>query len=654
MGLTQGTHWACSMTAISQGLYAYLTILTGSRAGTNFPLDARRRTLIGRGTDCHISLTDPLCSRVHATLTSTPDGWVLRDAESRNGTYVNGQKVDEATVACGHTIRVGSSEFEFHESEEPPTAQGDDPQVMQTIVLDQPIAVQESHEDALAGLPNAEQVKELMLLYQLCIRLLGCGDPNRVVEVALDLLRKRTGASVVGFLSVSDEGALQPKLVIPREAADRVTLNQSLTELVSRQGHAVWVANQSSAESSGGDGSRTRSGAQSRASGARGKQDISHFADAVCAPLVRRNSDGERTTLGAIHVYLEDGRFRQSDFDFIITCANLVAIALVRARAHTALQSEYQRLVEKSPGHDELIGDCPAMRNLKSKINRVAHAPGCVLVRGESGAGKELVARAIHRASPRADRPMISVNCAAIPAELMESQLFGHKAGAFTSADRDHTGYFAQADMGTLFLDEVGELTLGGQAKLLRILEGHPFMPVGATEEVSVDVRVIAATNQDLQKYVREKRFREDLYYRLSVFELHLPALREREDDLELLADYFLDHFRRLHGRPNLSLTDGARRKLLEYRWPGNVRQLRNVIDSAVVLAEANEIKASDLALRDSGSSDFDSLRIDEWEKRLITEALARTGDSVPEAAKLLGIGRATLYRKIEQYGIDR
>lgn len=642
------------MTAISQGLYAYLTILTGSRAGTNFPLDARRRTLIGRGTDCHISLTDPLCSRVHATLTSTPDGWVLRDAESRNGTYVNGQKIDEATVACGHTIRVGSSEFEFHESEEPPTAQGDDPQVMQTIVLDQPIAVQESHEDALAGLPNAEQVKELMLLYQLCIRLLGCGDPNRVVEVALDLLRKRTGASVVGFLSVSDEGALQPKLVIPREAADRVTLNQSLTELVSRQGHAVWVANQSSAESSGGDGSRAGSGAQSRASEARGKQDISHFADAVCAPLVRRNSDGERTTLGAIHVYLEDGRFRQSDFDFIITCANLVAIALVRARAHTALQSEYQRLVEKSPGHDELIGDCPAMRNLKSKINRVAHAPGCVLVRGESGAGKELVARAIHRASPRADRPMISVNCAAIPAELMESQLFGHKAGAFTSADRDHTGYFAQADMGTLFLDEVGELTLGGQAKLLRILEGHPFMPVGAIEEVSVDVRVIAATNQDLQKYVREKRFREDLYYRLSVFELHLPALRDREDDLELLADYFLDHFRRLHGRPNLSLTDGARRKLLEYRWPGNVRQLRNVIDSAVVLAEANEIKASDLALRDSGSSDFDSLRIDEWEKRLITEALARTGDSVPEAAKLLGIGRATLYRKIEQYGIDR
>jgi two-component system response regulator HydG len=623
------------MTVTSRGLYAYLTILTGNRAGTNFPLDARRKTLIGRGTDCHISLPDPLCSRVHATLSFTPDGWVISDAESRNGTLVNGQKIDEATIIDGNTIRVGSAEFEFHESEEPPTTQGDDSQQKQTIVQDFPIAVQETHEETLAGLPSTEQVKELMLLYQLCIKLLGCGDPNRVMEIALDLLRKRTNASVVGFLSVNEEGGLQPKLVIPKDAANRVTLNQSLTELVSRQGHAVWVANQASTE---------------------GTQDLGHFADAVCAPLVRRNEDGERTTLGAIHVYLEDGRFRQSDFDFIISVANIVAIALVRARALLTLRSDYQRLVEKSPGYDELIGNCPPMRDLKSKINRVARAPGCVLIRGESGSGKELVARAIQRSSQRADRPMVSVNCAAIPADLMESQLFGHKAGSFTGADRDHMGFFQQADLGTLFLDEVGELTKEGQAKLLRILEGHPFLPVGATEEVSVDVRVIAATNQNLQKYVREKRFREDLYYRLSVFELHLPPLRDRGDDVGVLVDFFLDHFRRLHGRPNLGLTDTARERLLGYRWPGNVRQLRNVLDSAVVLAEDESIRPHDLALRDSGSSstELETLRIDEWEKRLITEALNRTADNVPEAAKLLGIGRATLYRKIEQYHIER
>ena len=165
------------------------------------------------------------------------------------------------------------------------------------------------------------------------------------------------------------------------------------------------------------------------------------------------------------------------------------------------------------------------MLELKSKISRMARATGCVLITGESGTGKELIARALHQASSRADRPMLCVNCAAIPPDLMDSQLFGHKAGSFTGADRDHIGFFQQADLGTLFLDEVGEMTLEGQAKLLRILEGHPFLPVGAQQEVSVDVRVIAATNQDLQAYVRERKFREDLYYRLTVFELRAPAV---------------------------------------------------------------------------------------------------------------------------------
>ena len=249
---------------------------------------------------------------------------------------------------------------------------------------------------------------------------------------------------------------------------------------------------------------------------------------------------------------------------------------------------------------------------------------------------------------------MLSVNCAAIPADLIDSQLFGHKAGSFTSADRDHIGYFQQADSGTLFLDEVGEMTLEGQAKLLRILEGHPFLPVGGTTLVNADVRVIAATNQDLQAYVRQRKFREDLYYRLSVFELHVPPLRDRGDDIGRLIDFFLDHFRRKHGRIGLELSDAARQRLLAYQWPGNVRQLRNVMDSAVVLADGKRIETSDLGLRDSGSGELESLRIDYWERRLITEALKRTDRNVPEAAKLLGMGRATLYRKLDEYEIER
>jgi two-component system response regulator HydG len=600
-------------------VYAYLTILTGKHSGTNFPLDPARETLLGRGTDCHISLTDPLCSRVHAIIRCVEgERWVIDDQGSRNGTMVNGQKINDATLADGNQIKLGSNEFEFRLSDEPATAQGDGGGQTQTIVQDMPIAVRQSNEEVLAALPTPEQVQELMLLYQLSIRLLGCEDPDEVIRVSLELLKVRTQAAVVGFLWVDDEDQLKPKLVIPSGAADRVTLNKNLTELVLSQGHAVWVANQAA----GGEAKK-----------------VEHFADAVCAPLVRKSRDGERQTVGAIHVYLEAGRFRQSDFDFIIAVANLVVIALVRARAHISLQSDYKQLVRSSPGYDELIGESKPMRALKGKIERVSRAPGCVLVRGESGSGKELVARAIHRGSHRADRQMISVNCAAIPADLMESQLFGHKAGAF---------------LGTLFLDEVGELPLEGQAKLLRILEGHPFLPVGATQEVRVDVRVIAATNQDLQTYVREKKFREDLYYRLSVFELYIPPLRDREEDIGVLVDFFVTYFRRERGRPQLKLSDAARAKLLAYRWPGNVRQLRNVIDSAVVLADEDEIMPRDLGLRDSGGDQLDSLQIDVWEKKLILEALRRCDGNVPDAAKLLAIGRATLYRKIELYGIER
>ncbi|NOZ41047.1 MAG: FHA domain-containing protein [Planctomycetes bacterium] len=614
-------------------MYAYLTILTGNRSGTNFSLDPSRETLMGRGTDCHISVPDPMCSRVHAIVSFEDDRWTIRDDNSRNGTLVNGQKVEQATLGDGHLLRIGTCEFELHLSDEPATSDTDDVTLTQTIVHDMPIAVRQTNQEVLAALPTPEQVEELLLLYQLSIHLLGCENPEEVTAISLELLRERTKAAVVGFLWVDDQQQLVPKIVIPADQAECVSLSKSLTELVLTQGHAVWVANQ--------------------ASGTKPSESCT-FADAVCAPLVHKKADGERRTLGAIHVYLQDGRFRQSDFDFIIAVANLAVIALVRARSGISLRSDFQRLLSSSPGYDELIGESRVMRDLKKKIDRVSTAPGGVLLRGESGTGKELVARAVHHRSPRADRPMISVNCAAIPEDLMESQLFGHQAGAFTGADKDHTGFFQQADLGTLFLDEVGELPLEGQAKLLRVLEGHPFLPVGATKEVQVDVRVIAATNQNLQTYVKEKKFREDLYYRLSIFELHLPPLRDREEDISLLLDFFIEHYRVERGRPDLGMSAAARKQLLAYRWPGNVRQLRNVIDSAVVLAEEDEIRPCDLGLRDSGGEMLDSLQIEHWERKLILEALKRTGDSVPEAAKLLGIGRATLYRKIEIYHIER
>ncbi len=608
-------------------MYIYLTMTVGSRAGVSFVLDPTEANRLGRDPNCAIALGDPLCSRIHAVIVNEKHAWRIRDNGSRNGTFVNDQKIDEAVLADGHHVRVGSTEFEFHQSDQPPTIDSQtDHGLNETLIKNQPVGHAAFEPDPLAALSDSRRAQELLLLYQFSIKLLGCQSPDEVVRASLELLQDWTHATVAGFLWFSDEGDLKPRLVIPPDAAQQVKLSKTLTEMVCRQKQAIWTADRRAKDP---------------------MESLQHYADALCVPLVH-----EDTVLGAIHAYLERGGFRHSDFDFAISLANITTVALVRARRDRSLSTEYQNLVAKLPERGEIIGHSPAMTELKSKIGRMARTSSSVLITGESGTGKELIARALHQASLRADRPMLCVNCAAIPADLMDSQLFGHKAGAFTGADRDHIGYFQQADLGTLFLDEVGEMTLEGQAKLLRILERHPFLPVGARQEVTVDVRVIAATNQDLQAYVRQRKFREDLYYRLAVLQLSAPPLRDRGVDIERLIEFFLDHFRRQHGRPGLQLSAGARDKLLAYSWPGNVRQLRNVVDSAIVLAEDPEIKAADLGLHEPMNGDLESLDLKHWEKRLIDEALRRTAGNVPEAATLLGLGRATLYYKIKQYGL--
>jgi two-component system, NtrC family, response regulator HydG len=607
---------------------SYLLMISGARAGAHVVLPTDRPTRIGRGLDCDIVLSDPLASRVHAIVQFSEGLWWIRDSTSRNGTYLNGQKIDEARLATDCRVKIGSTEFIYCEQLDPHSESARQEQT-QTVVRDRLVTEGVPSDLGFSLLQDNERNQDFLTLHQLSVRLLGCSDPDEVIRVSLDLLHHRTHSSVVGFLWVSDDGQLKPKLVIPEDAAGKVRLSDSLTEMVCRQGKAVWIDNQPATAST---------------------ESLRPFADALCIPLVH-----EGKTLGAIHLYLEQGRFRQSDFEVSLLLANILTVALVRSRQEAILRADNRRLSDKAAIFDELIGGSKPMLELKSKISRVARATGCVLVRGESGSGKELVARAIHRASNRADRPMLSVNCAAIPRDLMESQLFGHKKGSFTGAETDHVGWFQQAHTGTLFLDEVGELTLEGQAKLLRILEGHPFLPVGSTKEVTVDVRVIAATNRDLREFVGDHKFREDLYYRLSVFELYIPPLRDRGSDIDLLAEFFLNHFRKQHGRPNLLVAPDTREKLLSYQWPGNVRQLRNVLDSAVVMCEGNTILPDDLGLRDaSGGKELESLRLDFWERKLIQEALNRTDGNVPEAAKLLGLGRATLYRKIEEYGIVR
>ena len=305
----------------------------------------------------------------------------------------------------------------------------------------------------------------------------------------------------------------------------------------------------------------------------------------------------------------------------------------------------------------ELVSSSEAMREVFKRIGMAAGSDATVLVLGETGTGKELVARALHRASARAARPFVAVNCAAIPAELMESELFGHVKGAFTGATADRLGRFREADGGTLFLDEIGDMPLATQAKILRVLQEREITPVGGTRVLPVDVRVVAATHRDLPAAVAEGRFREDLWYRLQVVPLVLPPLRERLGDVLLLAEHFL---RRIGGAVPKRLSAAAARRLIGHRWPGNVRELRNAMERAAIMAHGHFIEAEHIDLQPVAASAgvdiaWDGTLADavaQVEREMVRRALAETGGNRAEAARRLGLSRQQLYRKLAEHGL--
>jgi DNA-binding NtrC family response regulator len=310
----------------------------------------------------------------------------------------------------------------------------------------------------------------------------------------------------------------------------------------------------------------------------------------------------------------------------------------------------------------ELVGESRSIHEIESQIGRVADTAATVLIRGESGVGKELVARAIHFSSPRKSGPFICLNCAALTETLLESELFGHEKGAFTGATEKMVGKFEAADRGTIFLDEIGEMNLNTQSKFLRVLEGHPFERVGGNTPIKVSVRVVAATNQELEQAVRAGAFRKDLFFRLQVVEIRVPPLRERPNDVPVLADYFLQRFVREMGRRIKAFTPAALTKLREYHWPGNVRELRNVIERAVALSTGTVLDADDLwlsSLDAAGPSPlveaaYRQLSLADLEKEHILRTLAHTDWNKSQAATILGIERSTLDRKIKGYDLQK
>jgi len=331
-----------------------------------------------------------------------------------------------------------------------------------------------------------------------------------------------------------------------------------------------------------------------------------------------------------------------------------------RAAEHRSLRSENQRLKEQLAsvaGPSPLVGVSAAMRHVSDLIDAVASSDATVLVRGESGTGKELVARAVHARSNRRFGPLVVVNCGALPEGVLESELFGHEKGAFTGAQFRHKGKFELADGGTLFLDEVGTVTPRVQVELLRVLEEKKVTRLGGTTSVKTDFRVVAATNQDLEAAVKEGKFRDDLYWRLNVFVIDLPPLRDRPEDIPALAEHFLERFTMAMNRPAMRFSKEALEVLGAYGWPGNVRELQNAVERAVVLGSPPEIQVGDLPMRVGSrpeSNGAGPLSLEEVERAHVRRVLDQCGWNVSQAAKTLGIDRGTLYAKIRRYSLER
>jgi DNA-binding NtrC family response regulator len=360
---------------------------------------------------------------------------------------------------------------------------------------------------------------------------------------------------------------------------------------------------------------------------------------------------------------------RAGAYDFVTKPIEMELLALILRRAveHRHLQEKIKFLsdaVERTARFEDLLGESPGMQKLYDQLSRIADSEASVLIIGESGTGKELVARALHSRSRRRAKPLVAVNCAALPDALLESELFGHVKGAFTDARSDRKGLFVQAEGGTLLLDEIGEMPLPMQPKLLRALEENRVRPVGSEREVSFDARLLATTNRDLETAVEEGRFRQDLFFRINVIQLELPPLRSRGTDALLLSQHFIEAFAKRTGKNVVGMSESVAEKLLAYSWPGNVRELRNVIERAVALTRHDRLTVEDLPekIRDYRSSQVfigghdpsDLVPLEEVERRYILHVLDSANGNRTLAARTLGLDRKTLYRKLSQYGVLR
>ncbi|HFE44939.1 MAG TPA: GAF domain-containing protein [Nannocystis exedens] len=609
---------------------------TGPDGATQrFPLN-KRLIALGSSPECHLVLIGEGIADTHCTLTHEPGRFVLESTARANVFYLRGKKTRSHDLRHGDLITIGNQEIIF------------------SAVDNAELAPAKHRRDTAKQ--EIEAMQRLQTFSELLLR--PTGDLNNLLDELIDQVVALTRARK-GFLVLAEDDASYSIRVarhLDRQAVEdpsKLLSDNIIREVISTRKPAI---------------------ISDALTDQRFNNSLSVIAlklsSVMCVPLIVR---GE--LLGLIYVGNDNAvaLFTRTDLEILKVFAAQAALFIKSAKVLNELRSESAGLAERLENvrFGQIIGSCPQMIEVYKRVERVAGIDVTVLITGDTGTGKELIAREVHERSPRKQGPMITVNCGAIPENLIESELFGHVKGAFTGAVSNHVGKFQAAHKGTIFLDEIGELPLAMQVKLLRVLQEKAVQRLGENKSIALDIRVIAATNRDLENEIQEGNFREDLFHRLNVINVHLPALRERGDDVLLIARYLVGRYAKEFGRDDI---DGAKafdasatKALLRFKWPGNIRQLENHIKKALVLADSSVLTARDLDLEievpsddASGSSFVDVTGEDDkivplteardlWQRAYINRVLALNNGNRTKTARDLGVDPRTIFRHLEK-----
>jgi len=612
-----------------------LAAISGRAKGATFDI-GEEAVVIGRDTSASVCIAEASVSRRHSQIERKGNDFVISDLDSLNGTFVNDVPVKTRRLQNGDRIRIGESQFLFllREGDEDTTSSPvtfDDQSVLSssTIQLRFDDALYLMARDLTALLKVSTTINAIHGLEEL---------QKRLLELLFEVVPAQHGA-----ILLSDENEAEFDALFGldrfRGSDEPITVSRTIAQQVMREKAALLAGNPAS----------------DPALASESVMDV-RPGSVLCVPLMMFDR-----ALGVLYLDTKevDPQINKDHLQLVTAIAGIAAVAIQNARHIEWLERENRRLLEDFNIEHNMVGESAAMRQVYQLISKVAPTDSTVLISGESGTGKELAARAIHQNSKRTSKPFMAVNCAALAESLLESELFGHEKGAFTGALTQKKGRLELTDGGSLFLDEVGEISPALQVKLLRVLQEREFERVGGTRTIKVDIRLVAATNQDLEQAIEQGRFRQDLYYRLNVVSIEMPPLRERREDIPLLASYFVEKYSARCNRRVLGISPEARARLSAYDWPGNVRELENTIERAVVLGTTDQILPEDLpeALLETVAAESPQSAkyhdaVAQTKKQIILEAMLQAEGNYTEAARILEIHPNYLHRLIRNLNL--